>query len=47
MKTTVNILVIDDSESVTNRIKQYFSSHAVINVVKTVNNGKEGLEYIL
>lgn len=47
MKTTVNILVIDDSESVTNRIKQYFSSHAVIKVVNTINNGKEGLEYII
>ncbi len=47
MKTTINVLLIDDSESVISRTKQYFSSHAVINVVKTVNNGKEGLEYIL
>ncbi len=47
MKTTINILMIDDNESIMNRTKEYFSSHAVINVVKTINNGKEGLDYIL
>lgn len=47
MKTTINVLMIDDNASITNKTVQYFSSHAVINVVKTINNGKEGLEYIL
>ncbi len=47
MKTTINALLIDDTESVLSKTKQYFSSHAVINIVKTINNGKEGLEYIL
>lgn len=47
MKTTINVLMIDDNASITNKASQYFSSHAVINVVKTINNGKEALEYIL
>ena len=47
MKTTINVLMIDDNTSITNKAAQYFSSHAVINVVKTINNGKEGLEFIL
>lgn len=47
MKTTINVLIIDDNESVISKTKQYFSSHAVIRVVKTINNGKEGLNYIL
>lgn len=47
MKTTVNALLIDDTESVIERAKQYFSSHAVINLKETINNGKDGLDYIL
>ncbi len=47
MKTTINVLMIDDNDSIISKTKEYFSSHAVINVVKTINNGKEGLEYIL
>lgn len=47
MKTTINVLMIDDTESLLERTEKYFSSHAVINIVKTINNGKEGLEYIL
>ena len=47
MKSTINVLMIDDSTTSTNKTMQYFSSHAVIQVVKTCNSGKEGLEYIL
>ncbi len=47
MKTNINVLIIDDNESMISKTKEYFSSHAVINVVKTIDNGKEGLEYIL
>lgn len=47
MKTTINALLIDDTESVISRAKQYFSSHAVINLKETINNGKDGLDYIL
>lgn len=47
MKKIINALLIDDTESVLSKTKQYFSSHAVINIKETINNGKEGLEYIL
>lgn len=47
MKTNINVLMIDDNETIISKTMEYFSSHAVINVVKTINNGKEGLEYIL
>lgn len=47
MKTTIKVLLIDDAESVLSKTKEYFSSHAVIELVKTINNGKEGLEYIV
>ena len=47
MKTNINVLIIDDNESMISKIKEYFSSHAVINVVKTISNGKEAIDYIL
>lgn len=47
MKTTINALLIDDTESIISRAKQYFSSHAVIKLNETINNGKDGLDYIL
>ncbi len=47
MKTNINVLIIDDNETIINKTKEYFSSHAVINIVKSINNGKDGLEYIL
>lgn len=47
MKTNINVLMIDDNDSIISKTKEYFSSHAVINVVKTISNGKEGLDYIL
>ncbi len=47
MKTNINVLIIDDNTSLVNKMLEYFSSHAVIKVVKTINNGKEGLDYIL
>lgn len=43
----INVLMIDDSTSMCSKIKEYFSSHAVINVVKSFTDSKEGLEYIL
>lgn len=46
MKNSINILVVDDNPSVVSSIKKYFSSHAVINVVKTIDNGKGALEHI-
>ncbi len=47
MKTKINVLLIDDTESVISKVKQYFSSHAVINIKETMNNGKDGLDYIV
>ena len=42
-----NVLVVDNNKNVTARIEKQFSSHAVINVVKVINNGIEALDYIL
>ena len=47
MKTTIRVLLIDDSTSIVEKANEYFSSHAVIKVVKSCTSGKEGLEYIL
>jgi len=47
MKNSINILVVDDNPSVVSSIKKYFSSHAVINVVNTIDNGAKALEHIL
>lgn len=41
------VLVVDNNQNVTTKIEQQFSSHAVINVVKTIHNGLEALDYIL
>jgi two-component system response regulator (stage 0 sporulation protein A) len=46
MKTNIKVLVVDDNESITSRIVEYFSNHAVIKVVKTINNGREAVDYI-
>ncbi len=47
MKTQINVLVVDDNEVALNEMSKYFSSHAVINIVKTIKTGKEALDYIL
>jgi len=46
MKTNVNVLMIDDNQSICSKTMEYFSRHAVINVVKAINNGKEAIDYI-
>lgn len=46
MEEQINVLVIDNNQNVTTKIEEQFSSHAVINVVKTINNGSEALDYI-
>ena len=38
--------MIDDNESLCNMVKEYFSSHANIEIALTANNGIEGLEKI-
>lgn len=47
MKKSINVLVIDNDESLTNEVKKYFSSHEVIEVVACKKDGEEALEYIL
>ncbi len=47
MKTTINVLLIDDAANIIEKVTKYFSSHAVINIVKTCSSGREGLDYII
>lgn len=47
MKNTYRLLVVDNDQYTTNQLKNYFSSHAVMNVVKVIEDGEEGLNYIL
>jgi len=47
MKQKVNVLVVDNNSNVTTKIEQHFSSHAVINVVKTINNGQDALDFVI
>ena len=47
MKNAYRLLVIDNDQFTINQLKSYFSSHAVMNVVKIIEDGEEGLNYIL
>ena len=47
MEKKVNLLIVDDNESVIDNIKKYFSSHAVINVFNSCNDGNKALDIIL
>ena len=47
MEKKINVLVIDDNESIIETIKKHFSSHAVINIKDVGITGKEGLDLIL
>jgi len=43
---TIKVLMIDDNMQLVDMVKEYFSSHAVIEVVDSVNNGSEGLKLL-
>lgn len=47
MENNTRVLVVDNNINVTSKIKNQFSSHAVIKVVKTIENGSVALDYIL
>ena len=47
MENLTRVLVVDNNENITAKIEKQFSSHAVIKVVKVVNNGKDALDYII
>ncbi len=42
----IKVLVIDDNNSLIDMVKEYFSSHAVIEVSDVAYNGKEGLSLL-
>ena len=42
----IKVLVIDDNNALVDMVKQYFSSHAVIEVSDVANNGKDGLSLL-
>lgn len=42
----INLIVVDDNVELVGMIKEYFSSHADIEVVGTAKNGEEGMELI-
>lgn len=47
MENITRVLVIDNNQNVISRIKEQFSSHAVIKVVNTIESGSVALDYIL
>ena len=47
MKGKIRVLLIDSDMNQLSSIEKYFSSHAVINVVKSITDGKEAEQYIL
>lgn len=47
MEKKINALIIDDNINSIERIKQYFSNHAVINISRTSTDGEDALEQII
>lgn len=47
MNKNARVLLVDDNKNFLNSAKEYFKNHAVINIVKTIDNGKEALEEIV
>lgn len=47
MENAIRVLVVDNNINVTSKIQEQFSSHASIEVVKTIENGSVALNYIL
>jgi len=47
MENAYRLIVVDNDISTVNQLRNYFSDHAVMNVVETFDNGKDALNYIL
>ncbi len=47
MNKKIRILMIDDNRSLIEMAKEYFSSHAVIDIILEAHDGREGLQTIL
>ena len=46
MKNKIRILLVDSDKESLSSMEKYFSSHAVIKVVKSINNGNDAIDYI-
>ncbi len=42
----IKVLMVDDNKQLVDMVKEYFSSHAVISIAKTANDGVEGIEVL-
>ena len=42
----IKVLMIDDNKQLVDMVKEYFSSHAVIDLAYTANDGVKGVEFI-
>lgn len=47
MNNNIRIVIVDDNEAVISSVKKYFWSNAVIDVVETLKDGREALDYLL
>ncbi len=47
MENLARVLVVDNNKNITTKIKEQFSTHEVIKVVNTIENGEDALDYIL
>ena len=47
MENKIRVLMIDDSEKAIQKVKEHFSSHAVIDIVLSCQDGKEAYDMIL
>ena len=42
----IKVLMIDDNVNLVNMVKEYFSSHSIIDIVLEAYNGEEGINTI-
>lgn len=47
MNKHIRAVIIDDNEAVTSSVNKYFSSNALIEVVRSFNKGKNALEFLI
>ncbi len=46
MKNKIRVLLVDSDSEGLSSIEKYFSSHAVIKIIKSINNGNDAIKYI-
>lgn len=47
MEKKINVLIADDNPNAVRKVKEYFSSHAVIDIVDEAQDGEQALEMII